>query len=1322
MLVIAATVCALRALPARGQSDFCATATPISGTGLFNFNLAAMTDSPEGQDAVCLPSQGFSHDVWWCWTAPCSGLVKISTCGLTAVDTKIAYYVGCNCPTPPPSQPPLCCDDDAFGCSGGTSEINCEVSCGQQYLIRLACKPGTPPGPGQMLIQCNGSPCSCDNCCGAPPAFAVAAGLTGSTAVMTQQAGINMRVLDLVDISAQPATGSLVNWYAPFYTPTALQNWKQSNLGTVFGVTLDDTGNIYVAHSSVYGFGAGGADAIGTIAGGAAGAIYKIDTNTGIPSVFQVLPNNMITACTGTECWPGLGQICFSCVHKCFYVSNHEDGRIYRLDATGTILSTWKHATGLKAAYAGPDPFDTNGFAPLAPHGSTQRAQRVWAVRVSQGRLYYSTWREDSFRPDPNHQNEIWSVALTPAGEFIQGTETLELLMPGYAPGGGVYSSPVADISFKPNTCCMLLAERSMIDDTTSYAHQSRLLEYCKGVNGWTPSGITFNVGDTVGGLPDSAVGGCDYDYHTGAGIKVNVWATGDALKIFSPPATDPAIYGLGGMTYLGTNPRANGLMIDSNQNTAMGDKFQQGDVEITCPTTNPAPCQADPSGMQCINACTTPGAVCVPVEIELGSDGPYRITRCDCVTDALCHLVYNGPDLPPTCADPCPQISDPPPVCSPVTNTRPDGTTVYVCECTSQPPQCQVVQIPDPTLPGATISACAGQCPNGQPCTPVEYREYPAGSGHYEITRCDCNPPPCHPVLVEGHIECNGTCPAPDGGMCQVLRIVEPPALGGIIYKCDCACRQPPQNMVDWWPMNSLTPVKDRANLLNHGTSSGGVTVATPANSCVGQALTFNGVNGLVTVPNAVGGADINFGNQNFTLEGWVRSGNPAIFYQPICDKRSGAIPNVFGYALFFWGGNLGFQIGGGVYGNFITSGMSINDGQCHHVAAVVRRGAPNNIRLFVDGVVQSFNDFTVTGITNNAVDLLFGKEYVFLGGPPVFLNGTLDEFEFFKRALADQEIIDLYNARTKGKCCDVCYAPPVKFCANQTSVQMCFQICNYCDVAASYSWNLTGPVGGPGCNTTGPITFTPSSGSTGLIKPGGCRTVCVTVQLPTGMPIPPPIITACYQLTLNNLTTGTQQSCTNTISRSREFCYSCTPPCPIAVMVPGTTRDFGMQVTNESNPGGHVDYRWSVYYPNPSHAPDGQAVSLNGLPPGEPVIGTLSVAPGTSALVPIAVTVLENEPFQPIEIMLEADTDGDGVPDPADVIVIRTAVCGGAETGDLDQDGVATPADIARFVQALRGTPVDVYDLVLADTNCDGHANGLDVQGFVSALLMIP
>ncbi|HIG10979.1 MAG TPA: hypothetical protein EYQ59_04965, partial [Planctomycetes bacterium] len=85
-------------------------AQPISGTGLFAFNnSAALTDGLA--DGLCdfAGSQQIKSDVWFLWTAPAYGVATVSTCGLTAVDTKLAIYEG-GC-----AGPIIACGDDTCG-------------------------------------------------------------------------------------------------------------------------------------------------------------------------------------------------------------------------------------------------------------------------------------------------------------------------------------------------------------------------------------------------------------------------------------------------------------------------------------------------------------------------------------------------------------------------------------------------------------------------------------------------------------------------------------------------------------------------------------------------------------------------------------------------------------------------------------------------------------------------------------------------------------------------------------------------------------------------------------------------------------------------------------------------------------------------------------------------------------------------------------------------------------------------------------------------------------------------------------------------------
>lgn len=325
---------------------------------------------------------------------------------------------------------------------------------------------------------------------------------------------------------------------APIYShPT----WTEQNLGPVFGVALDAGGNIYVTGTRAYGIWATGAP--GAL-GGNYGIVYRLDSTTGIASIFAALPNANST---------GLGNITYDCGNNQFFVTNMEDGMIYRLSAAGATLSTFDFG-------AADDP--SNTFAPLG--------DRLWAVEVHNNRVYFSVWKEDAGNPSVADSNEIWSIALDGTGNFA-GAPQLEVTVPPNPSSS--YSNPVADMRFTP-TGTMLLAERGMTSETEPTPHQSRLLEYeCVGGN-WVPSANTFDVG-VINGV--NTAGGVDMDFSAGG----RIYATGDALQL-----GPDIIYGMQGLPATGGDTTTSTL-IDFNGSLTYFDKTQIGSVAVPCPASS---------------------------------------------------------------------------------------------------------------------------------------------------------------------------------------------------------------------------------------------------------------------------------------------------------------------------------------------------------------------------------------------------------------------------------------------------------------------------------------------------------------------------------------------------------------------------------------------------------------------------------------------------------------------------------------------------------------------------------------------------------------
>ncbi|MFM1823242.1 MAG: hypothetical protein RI967_1508 [Planctomycetota bacterium] len=131
-------------LLAQGADD-CLAAEPIKGYGTFAFDTtAATTDGlPDGL-CTFFGNQQIYNDVWFCFTPSEAGIVEVSTCAQTTLDTKIAIYAGCTC-----DAPVLACSDD--NCSLQTT-VSAGVSAGESYLIRVGGYGATNFGSGTITI------------------------------------------------------------------------------------------------------------------------------------------------------------------------------------------------------------------------------------------------------------------------------------------------------------------------------------------------------------------------------------------------------------------------------------------------------------------------------------------------------------------------------------------------------------------------------------------------------------------------------------------------------------------------------------------------------------------------------------------------------------------------------------------------------------------------------------------------------------------------------------------------------------------------------------------------------------------------------------------------------------------------------------------------------------------------------------------------------------------------------------------------------------------------------------------------------------------
>lgn len=126
-------------VPPSTSNDNCHNARPVGNVTSLPFNTDSATFDGPG---YCMTSP----NLWYCYTAPCTGQATISLCG-SSFDTMLAVYKGCGCT---PSQSDMvACDDDSCD---RQSEVTIDVIAGQRYLVEVGGY-GSETGQGVLTIS-----------------------------------------------------------------------------------------------------------------------------------------------------------------------------------------------------------------------------------------------------------------------------------------------------------------------------------------------------------------------------------------------------------------------------------------------------------------------------------------------------------------------------------------------------------------------------------------------------------------------------------------------------------------------------------------------------------------------------------------------------------------------------------------------------------------------------------------------------------------------------------------------------------------------------------------------------------------------------------------------------------------------------------------------------------------------------------------------------------------------------------------------------------------------------------------------------------------
>ena len=138
---------------APSNNDDCVNAQAISDVKNLAFDTRDATFDGPG---ICMTSP----NIWYCYTASCTGEVTVSLLG-SSFDTKLGVYKGCVCN--PASNDLIECNDDFD--SSRQSQITFEATAGAKYLVEIGGY-SSETGQGVLNIECasSGPPPSKDDC------------------------------------------------------------------------------------------------------------------------------------------------------------------------------------------------------------------------------------------------------------------------------------------------------------------------------------------------------------------------------------------------------------------------------------------------------------------------------------------------------------------------------------------------------------------------------------------------------------------------------------------------------------------------------------------------------------------------------------------------------------------------------------------------------------------------------------------------------------------------------------------------------------------------------------------------------------------------------------------------------------------------------------------------------------------------------------------------------------------------------------------------------------------------------------------------------
>ena len=214
--------------------------------------------------------------------------------------------------------------------------------------------------------------------------------------------------------------------------------------------------------------------------------------------------------------------------------------------------------------------------------------------------------------------------------------------------------------------------------------------------------------------------------------------------------------------------------------------------------------------------------------------------------------------------------------------------------------------------------------------------------------------------------------------------------------------------NFVAYWRLDETSgpPYADAAG--EHDAACAGQCPA-PTTGRLQGGQAFNGNNTRLDAP---GTADVNWGaRDSFSIEFWMKTDSASVCStNQVAIGRNDAATNVHWWVGCFKTGNrAAFYLrdtGGSLFG--VQGATDLTDGRWHYVVAV-RDGAANQLRIYVDGLLEGSTAASYSSSFDSSVPLNIGWVNLSHG---YHFNGVIDEVAIHNEALSAFDVLVRYGS----------------------------------------------------------------------------------------------------------------------------------------------------------------------------------------------------------------------------------------------------------------------------------------------------------------------